>query len=121
MFVGAGSKLKQRGCDCIWSLLSPSLTAPTACSPAQEAQKIFKAKLPMDGTLGGRLAGFGMQLLEGVDPNPENFVCRRHPARPGRPGGLAAAARAQQAGSGRSQWRQSVWHGCWVVLVYRNG
>ena len=29
----------------------------------------------MDGTLGGRLAGFGMQLLEGVDPNPENFVC----------------------------------------------
>ncbi|KAF0303307.1 AP-2 complex subunit alpha [Amphibalanus amphitrite] len=43
--------------------------------PAQEAQKIFKAKLPMDASLGGRLAGFGMQLLEGVDPNPENFVC----------------------------------------------
>ena len=29
----------------------------------------------MDGSLGSRLAGFGMQLLEGVDPNPENFVC----------------------------------------------
>lgn len=44
-------------------------------SPAQEAQRIFKAKMPMDATLGGRLAGFGMQLLEGVDPNPDNFVC----------------------------------------------
>ena len=29
----------------------------------------------MDGSLAGRLAGFGMQLLEGVDPNPDNFVC----------------------------------------------
>jgi len=44
-------------------------------SPAQEAQKIFKATLPMDGSVGPRLAGFGMQLLEGVDPNPENYVC----------------------------------------------
>ncbi|XP_037086570.1 LOW QUALITY PROTEIN: AP-2 complex subunit alpha-like [Pollicipes pollicipes] len=44
-------------------------------SPNQEAQKIFKAKLPMDAGTGTRLAGFGMQLLEGVDPNPENFVC----------------------------------------------
>lgn len=42
----------------------------------QRAQKIFKAQgsidLPATRT---KLAGFGMQLLDGIDPNPDNFVC----------------------------------------------
>nr|CAG4651585.1 EOG090X0109 [Triops cancriformis] len=42
----------------------------------QEAQKIFKATHPMDAaTTKSKLAGFGMQVLEGIDPNPENYVC----------------------------------------------
>lgn len=24
---------------------------------------------------GAKLSGFGMQLLSGIDPNPDNFVC----------------------------------------------
>lgn len=42
----------------------------------QRAQKVFKAQVPLD--LPGarnKLAGFGMQLLEGIDPNPDNMVC----------------------------------------------
>lgn len=42
----------------------------------QRAQKVFKAQLPLD--LAGarnKLMGFGMQLLESVDPNPDNMVC----------------------------------------------
>ncbi len=46
------------------------------CSPAQEAQKIFKARFGMDPEVTKtKLIGFGFQLLESVDPNPENFVC----------------------------------------------
>ncbi|CAL4072661.1 unnamed protein product [Meganyctiphanes norvegica] len=42
----------------------------------QEAQKIFKATSPMESAaIKTKLIGFGMQLLEGIDPNPENFVC----------------------------------------------
>ncbi|XP_054708680.1 AP-2 complex subunit alpha-2-like [Uloborus diversus] len=45
-------------------------------NPSQEAQRIFKAKYPMDTeTTKTKLNGFGIQLLEGIDPNPENFVC----------------------------------------------
>jgi hypothetical protein len=44
--------------------------------PGQEAQKIFKANQPMDGTqVKTKLIGFGFSLLEGIDPNPENYVC----------------------------------------------
>ncbi|KAG5673313.1 hypothetical protein PVAND_003373 [Polypedilum vanderplanki] len=42
----------------------------------QRAQKVFKAQLPLD--LPGaknKLSGFGVQLLEGIDPNPDNMVC----------------------------------------------
>ncbi|CAD6998953.1 unnamed protein product [Ceratitis capitata] len=42
----------------------------------QRAQKVFKAQQPLD--LPGarnKLMGFGMQLLENVDPNPDNMVC----------------------------------------------
>ncbi|XP_067623105.1 AP-2 complex subunit alpha [Eurosta solidaginis] len=42
----------------------------------QRAQKVFKAQQPLD--LPGarnKLIGFGMQLLENVDPNPDNMVC----------------------------------------------
>ncbi|XP_047003184.1 AP-2 complex subunit alpha [Schistocerca americana] len=42
----------------------------------QRSQKIFKASAPMDLTaVRTKLAGFGMQLLDGIDPNPDNFVC----------------------------------------------
>lgn len=42
----------------------------------QRAQKVFKAQQPLD--LPGarnKLMGFGMQLLDNVDPNPDNMVC----------------------------------------------
>lgn len=45
-------------------------------SEQQRAQKVFKAAQPLD--LPGarnKLLGFGMQLLDGIDPNPDNMVC----------------------------------------------
>jgi Alpha adaptin AP2, C-terminal domain len=45
-------------------------------SEKQRAQKVFKAQTPLD--LPGaknKLSGFGMQLLDGIDPNPDNMVC----------------------------------------------
>ncbi|CAG0880184.1 unnamed protein product [Cyprideis torosa] len=43
--------------------------------PHQECQQIFKATMPMDaGAIGPKISGVGLQLLEKVDPNPENFV-----------------------------------------------
>uniref|UniRef100_A0A131XJL4 AP-2 complex subunit alpha n=1 Tax=Hyalomma excavatum TaxID=257692 RepID=A0A131XJL4_9ACAR len=45
-------------------------------SPGQEEQKIFKARFPMENEgIRSKLSGFGMQLLDGIDPNPDNFVC----------------------------------------------
>ncbi|KAG1663189.1 AP-2 complex subunit alpha [Nymphon striatum] len=45
-------------------------------NPAQECQKIFKAVYPMDyEATSAKLIGFGIDLLERIDPNPENFVC----------------------------------------------
>lgn len=42
----------------------------------QRSQKIFKATLPMDLTVTRtKMLGFGMQLLDNIDPNPDNFVC----------------------------------------------
>ncbi|VDK48886.1 unnamed protein product [Anisakis simplex] len=44
--------------------------------PAQESQKIFAAKMPMDSEqIKTKLIGVGSKLLHNVDPNPENFVC----------------------------------------------
>lgn len=43
--------------------------------PSQEAQKIFKAKYPMDPeAIRAKLAGFGMEVLDGIDPNKSNYV-----------------------------------------------
>ncbi|KAF2354643.1 Clathrin/coatomer adaptor adaptin-like N-terminal, partial [Trinorchestia longiramus] len=45
-------------------------------SPSQESQQIFKTSCPMEsGSIRTKVMGFGMQILEGIDPNPENFVC----------------------------------------------
>ena len=45
-------------------------------SPGQECQQIFKAKFPIDTeTIKAKLSGFGVSLLQNVDPNPDNFVC----------------------------------------------
>lgn len=42
----------------------------------QRAQKVFKAQLPLDlPAARNKLLGFGMQLLDGIDPNPDNMVC----------------------------------------------
>lgn len=42
----------------------------------QRAQRVFKAQIPLDlPTARTKLIGFGMQLLEGIDPNPDNMVC----------------------------------------------
>ncbi|KAK2185380.1 hypothetical protein NP493_239g10012 [Ridgeia piscesae] len=50
-----------------WKMLS---------QPDQESQKIFKAKNSMDGEqIKTKLIGFGLSVLQNVDPNPENFVC----------------------------------------------
>ncbi|XP_035538438.1 AP-2 complex subunit alpha-2 isoform X1 [Morone saxatilis] len=44
-------------------------------APQQEVQKIFKAKHPMDTDVTkAKILGFGVALLDGVDPNPTNFV-----------------------------------------------
>ncbi|XP_047435704.1 AP-2 complex subunit alpha-2 isoform X2 [Mugil cephalus] len=44
-------------------------------APQQEVQNIFKAKHPMDTDVTkAKITGFGVALLEGVDPNPANFV-----------------------------------------------
>ena len=44
--------------------------------PGQEAQKIYKAVYPMDPTqVKTKLIGYGFSILEGIDPNPENYVC----------------------------------------------
>jgi len=45
--------------------------------PQQESQKIFKAEHPMENTEATKtkLIGYGFQLLEGIDPNPDNYVC----------------------------------------------
>ena len=46
------------------------------CSENQRAQKVFKATPPMDlQAARNKLMGFGMQLLDGIDPNPDNMVC----------------------------------------------
>ncbi|XP_057656250.1 AP-2 complex subunit alpha [Diorhabda carinulata] len=40
------------------------------------SQRIFKANSPMDlQAARTKIIGFGMQLLDGIDPNPDNFVC----------------------------------------------
>ncbi|XP_026879721.1 AP-2 complex subunit alpha-2 isoform X1 [Electrophorus electricus] len=44
-------------------------------APQQEVQKIFKAKHSMDTEVTkAKIIGFGTALLDGVDPNPSNFV-----------------------------------------------
>ena len=44
--------------------------------PSQESQKIFRAAFPMDATqVKTKLIGYGFSLLEGIDPNAENYVC----------------------------------------------
>lgn len=46
------------------------------CSEQQRAQKVFKAQQPLDlPAAKNKLLGFGVQLLDGVDPNPDNMVC----------------------------------------------
>ena len=48
----------------------------TGGTSGQEAQKIYKAVYPMDPTqVKTKLIGYGFSLLEGVDPNPDNYVC----------------------------------------------
>lgn len=45
-------------------------------SEQQRAQRVFKAAQPMDlPAARNKLLGFGMQLLDGIDPNPDNMVC----------------------------------------------
>ncbi|KAA0198951.1 AP-2 complex subunit alpha [Fasciolopsis buskii] len=49
-----------------WKLLS---------QPGQESQKIFQAQFPMDpNVVKNKLLGFGISVLQGIDPNPQNLV-----------------------------------------------
>lgn len=44
-------------------------------SPSQESQQIFKATSPIDTEqIKTKLIGFSVSVLDGIDPNPENFV-----------------------------------------------
>lgn len=44
-------------------------------NPIQEAQEIFKAKHPINNEhIKAKLVGFGMQILDNIDPNQDNFV-----------------------------------------------
>lgn len=53
-----------------WKNLGGSISNP------QKSQKIFRAAQPMDlVATRTKVLGFGMQLLDGIDPNPDNFVC----------------------------------------------
>lgn len=43
--------------------------------PNQECQKVFKAKFPIDTEQNKtKMLGFGISILEGIDPNPDNYV-----------------------------------------------
>uniref|UniRef100_A0A2C9JDQ6 AP-2 complex subunit alpha n=1 Tax=Biomphalaria glabrata TaxID=6526 RepID=A0A2C9JDQ6_BIOGL len=43
--------------------------------PEQECQKIFKAQYPQDTEqVKQKILGFGLSILLGIDPNPDNFV-----------------------------------------------
>ncbi|XP_041365483.1 AP-2 complex subunit alpha-2-like isoform X2 [Gigantopelta aegis] len=43
--------------------------------PNQECQKIFKAEFPIDVEQSkAKILSFGLSILQGIDPNPENFV-----------------------------------------------
>lgn len=45
-------------------------------SNSQKTQRVFRALQPMETTsTRTKLSGFGMQLLDNIDPNPENYVC----------------------------------------------
>lgn len=42
----------------------------------QKSQRIFRSSQPMDSaSTRTKLLGFGMQLIDGIDPNPDNYVC----------------------------------------------
>ena len=43
--------------------------------PSQESQRIFSAKLPMDKeAISSKLLGYGISVITGIDPNPDNLV-----------------------------------------------
>jgi len=43
--------------------------------PSQEVQKIFKAAKSMDtASIKSKISGFGLEVLESVDPKPDNYV-----------------------------------------------
>lgn len=70
---GRISEGKKHHCVIKWKQL---LNLRFSFSEKQRAQKVFKAQIPLD--LAGaknKLSGFGMQLLDGIDPNPDNMVC----------------------------------------------
>lgn len=47
-----------------------------ATNNPQKCQKIFRAAVPMETShVRGKLIGFGIALMDNIDPNPENFVC----------------------------------------------
>lgn len=53
-----------------------SLKLRNFCRDQQRAQKVFKAQQPLDlPAAKNKLLGFGVQLLDGIDPNPDNMVC----------------------------------------------
>jgi AP-2 complex subunit alpha len=62
---------------CVWtSVLCYIYPVYELSRNQQRSQKIFKASQPMDlNAVRTKLLGFGMQLLDGIDPNPDNFVC----------------------------------------------
>lgn len=45
------------------------------CRNHQECQKIFKAREPIDrSVIAQKLTGYGVGTIDGIDPNPDNYV-----------------------------------------------
>lgn len=62
--------------SCYISSIECSSTFYVNFREQQRAQRVFKAQQPLDlPAARNKLLGFGMQLLDGIDPNPDNMVC----------------------------------------------
>lgn len=67
-----------RRVSCAWNenLICRLIDPIFVFSEQQRAQRVFKAQQPLDlPAARNKLLGFGMQLLDGIDPNPDNMVC----------------------------------------------
>lgn len=90
------------------------------CRENQRAQKVFKAAPPMDlQAARNKLMGFGMQLLDSIDPNPDNMVCAGIIHTQGQQVGclLRLEPNKQAQVSRREGGRVVTWEDCFTGLI----